>query len=333
MLAFLMLAGTGSPADLEHFEKNVRPVLVEKCFACHGPTKQRGGLRLDSRTAMLQGGDCGPALVPGDPANSLLVRVIRWEGDLKMPQKEADRLTPQQVAAIEAWVKSGAAWPDEKTPRPAPSAVAEARKSHWSYQPIGSPTPPAVSASHPVDAFLVAKLRDKKLTLAPEADRRTLLRRLSFDLIGLPPTPEEIAAFEADPRPDAYQRQVERLLASPHFGERWARHWLDVARYADTKGYVFQEERRYPYSYTYRDYVIRSFNEDRPYDRFVIEQLAADKLDLGEDKRPLAAMGFLTLGRRFLNNIHDIIDDRIDVMTRGLLGLTVSCARCHDHKY
>jgi cytochrome c553 len=331
MLSLLLLAAL--PADLEHFEKNVRPVLIDKCVACHGPSKQRGGLRMDSRAALLKGGDSGPALIPGDPTKSLMLKAIRWEGDLKMPQKEADRLTPTQIAAVEAWIKSGAAWPDEKTPRPAPSAVAEARKSHWSYQPIGRPTPPTVDASHPVDAFLVAKLRDQKLTPASEADRRTLLRRLSFDLIGLPPTPEEIAAFEADTRPDAYERQVDRLLASPHHGERWARHWLDVARYADTKGYVFQEERRYPYSYTYRDYVIRALNEDRPYDRFVIEQLAADKLELGDDKRPLAAMGFLTLGRRFLNNTHDIIDDRIDVVTRGLLGLTVSCARCHDHKY
>jgi len=332
MLVLLLIAAV--PADLEHFEKNVRPVLVEKCLACHGPNKQRGGLRLDSRAALLKGGDSGPALVAGDPAKSLLVRVIRWEGDLKMPQKEADRLTPQQVAAVEAWIRAGAPWPDEKTSRPAPSAVAEARKSHWSFQPIGKPTPPVTpQATHPIDAFLLARLSEHKLSLAPEADRRTLLRRLSFDLIGLPPTPEEIAAFEADPRPDAYERQVERLLASPHFGERWSRHWLDVARYADTKGYVFQEERRYPYSYTYRDYVIQAFNEDRPYDRFVIEQVAADKLDLGEDKRALAAMGFLTLGRRFLNNVHDIIDDRIDVVTRGLLGLTVSCARCHDHKY
>ena len=152
------------------------------------------------------------------------------------------------------------------------------------------------------------------------ADRRTLIRRATFDLLGLPPTPEEIAAFEADRSPDAWDRVIDRLLASPHYGERWGRHWLDVARYADTKGYVFTEERRFPSAYTYRDYVIRSFNDDLPYDQFIVEQLAADRLPLGEDKQPLAALGFLTLGRRFLNNQQDIIDDRIDVVCRGLHG-------------
>lgn len=165
------------------------------------------------------------------------------------------------------------------------------------------------------------------------ADRRTLIRRATFDLIGLPPKPEEVAAFEADKSPDAFAKVVDRLLASPQYGERWARHWLDVARYADTKGYVFEEDRHYPYSYTYRDYVIRAFNEDLPYDEFIKEQIAADLMPLGEDKRPLAALGYLTLGRRFVNNIHDIIDDRIDVVCRGTMGLTVACARCHDHKY
>src|SRR5207253_6441825 len=166
-----------------------------------------------------------------------------------------------------------------------------------------------------------------------EADRRTLIRRATFDLTGLPPTPEEIDEFVNDASPGAYERLVDVLLSSPAYGERWGRHWLDVARYADSKGYVFTEERRFPYAYTYRDYVIKSLNDDKPYDRFVTEQLAADRLPLGEDKHPLAAMGFLTLGRRFMNNIHDIIDDRIDVTTRGLMALTVTCARCHDHKF
>jgi hypothetical protein len=182
-----------------------------------------------------------------------------------------------------------------------------------------------------VDAFLVAALEAKGLTLSPPADRRTLLRRAHFDLTGLPPTAAEVESFEKDAAPDAFAKVVDRLLASPAYGERWGRHWLDVARYADTKGYVFQEERRYAYSYTYRDYVVRAFNEDKPYDRFILEQLAADRL--GGDTRNLAAMGFLTLGRRFLNNQQDIIDDRIDTVTRGLMGLTVACARCHDHKY
>src|SRR4029077_7271156 len=162
---------------------------------------------------------------------------------------------------------------------------------------------------------------------------RTLIRRAYFDLIGMPPGQGEIEAFIADQAPDAFARLIDRLLASPQYGERWGRYWLDVARYADSKGYVFNQERRFPYSYTYRDYVIRAFNDDLPYDRFILEQLAADRLPLGEDKHPLAAMGFLTLGRRFMNNIHDIIDDRIDVTTRGLMALTVTCARCHDHKF
>ena len=179
----------------------------------------------------------------------------------------------------------------------------------------------------------MAKLDQKKIGPSPPADKRTLICRATFDLTGLPPTPKEVADFLADNSPEAFGRVVERLLDSPHYGERWARYWLDVARYADTKGYVFEEERRYPFSYTYRDYVIRSFNEDLPYDQFIIQQIAADLLPLADDKRPLAALGFLTLGRRFLNNQPDIIDDRIDVVTRGTMGLTVACARCHDHKF
>jgi hypothetical protein len=184
-----------------------------------------------------------------------------------------------------------------------------------------------------VDRYILAKLEEKGLAPSPPADRRTLLRRATFDLTGLPPTPEEVAAFEADPAPDAWLRVVDRLLASPRYGERWGRYWLDVARYADTKGYVFFQEAEFPWAYTYRDYVIRSLNEDLPYDLFVLQQLAADQLPLGSDRRPLTALGFLTLGGRFMNNEQDILDDRIDVVGRGLLGLTVSCARCHDHKF
>ncbi len=324
-----------SPAAVEHFEKQVRPLLIDKCISCHGAKKQRGGLRLDSRKALLDGGDSGPVVVPGQPEKSLLLKAIRRDGDLKMPPKET--LPPAAVAALTDWVRLGAPWPDVTAPAPAGSTVSLARKQHWSFRPIRRPDLPALRDAGlvrtPVDRFVLAKLEAKGLSRAPEADRRTLIRRLSFDLLGLPPTPEEVDAFLTDSRPDAYERLVERLLSSPAYGERWGRHWLDVARYADTKGYVFTEERRYPYSYTYRDYVIRSFNEDLPYDQFILQQLAADQLPLGEDRRALAAMGFLTLGRRFLNNVHDIIDDRIDVVTRGLMGLTVTCARCHDHKF
>jgi hypothetical protein len=211
------------------------------------------------------------------------------------------------------------------------------RARHWAFQPVRTPAYPAASdeswVRNPVDRFVLAQLDAHGLAPSPEADRRTLIRRLSFDLTGLPPTREEVVAFEQDTAPDAFEQLVERLLASPHYGERWARHWLDLARYSDTKGYVFNQDRFFPFSYTYRDYVVRAFNEDLPYDRFIVEQIAADQRDLGEDKRPLAALGFLTLGRRFLGVEQDIIDDRIDVVTRGFLGLTVTCARCHAHKF
>jgi hypothetical protein len=315
------------------FEAKVRPVLADQCYKCHGPTKQSGGLRLDSRVSILQGGDAGPAVVVGEPDKSPLVLAARHQGDLKMPPK--GKLPEPAVESLSAWVKMGAPWPEGVAP--SNGAKDELARKHWSLQPVVDHAPPKVEHSDrvasPVDAFILAKLEAKKLEPSPPADKRTLIRRASFDLTGLPPTPGEVDAFLADEGPDAFAKVVDRLLASPRYGEAWGRHWLDVARYADTKGYVFTEERRYPYSYTYRDYVIRSFNEDKPYDRFVVEQVAADRLPLGEDKRPLAALGFLTVGRRFLNDKNDIIDDRIDVVTRGIMGLSVTCARCHDHKF
>ena len=219
------------------------------------------------------------------------------------------------------------------------AASDDAASSHWAFQPVRKSAVPAVKdANWPagaIDRFILAKLEENGIAPAPLADRRTLIRRATFDMIGLPPSPEEIEAFVNDPAPtaEAFVRVVDRLLESPRYGERWGRYWLDVARYADTKGYIFTEERKFPYSYTYRDWVIRALNEDLPYDQFLIQQLAADQLPLGDDKRALAALGFLTLGRRFLGNIHDIIDDRIDVVTRGTMALTVGCARCHDHKF
>ena len=265
------------------------------------------------------------------------MQAIRYTGDTKMPPKE--RLSPDAVEALTVWVKRGTPWPDTTVAgaKAAPSSIDQVRQSHWAFRPVQTPALPAVRhaawVKNPIDRFVLARLEAQGLHPAGAADRRTLIRRATFDLIGVPPTPDEVAAFEADKSPEAYARVIDRLLASPLYGERWARHWLDVARYADTKGYVFTEERLFPYAYTYRDYVIRAFNEDLPYDQFILQQLAADALPLGNDKRPLAAMGYLTLGRRFLNNTHDIIDDRIDVVSRGLLGLTVGCARCHDHKF
>ncbi len=329
-----------APEAAEFFENKIRPVLAQNCFSCHGPMKQKSGLRLDSREAMLKGGDRGAAVAPGDPDKSLVIQAIRYDGEPKMPP---DKKLPQEaIDALTQWVKMGAPWPtvkssDASANAAVPNPIADARQKHWAFKPIQNSAVPRVKnttwASTPIDNFILAKLEEKGIAPSPKADRRTLIRRATFDLIGLPPTPEEIAAFEADASPDAFAKVVDRLLASPRYGERWGRYWLDVARYADTKGYTFEEERRYPFSYTYRDYVIRAFNEDVPYDRFITEQIAADQLDLKEDKRPLAAMGFLTLGRRFLNNPHDIIDDRIDVITRGTMGLTVQCARCHDHKF
>jgi mono/diheme cytochrome c family protein len=332
----LFAAPLDNPQAVEFFEKHVRPVLASKCQSCHGPKRQQGGLRLDSRAALLKGSDNGAVVVPGQPDKSLLVKAIRYDGDVQMPPK--GKLSNEAIVHLTEWVKMGAPWPDDTAKTDAASqSVAEVRRKHWAFQPVKKPSLPAVKKSDwvqtPIDAFVLAGLEAKGLAPAPAADRRILIRRVTQDLHGLPPTPEEVAAFEADRSPDAYARLIDRLLASPRYGERWGRHWLDVARYADSKGYVFNEERRYPFAYTYRDYVIRAFNEDLPYDQFVLQQLAADQLPLGEDKRPLAALGYLTLGRRFLNNIHDIIDDRIDVTMRGLQAMTVGCARCHDHKF
>ena len=329
-----------NPADLEFFEQKIRPILVDNCYQCHGQvtTKVKGGLFLTSRDGLRKGGESGPAIVPGDPEASLLIKAVRYGDEkLQMPPKNK-RLSADKVADLVAWVKMGA--PDPRvsaSPLAGANTIPERAKAHWAFQPIREPARPAVHnsawISTPVDNFILAKLEAAQLTPSPRADARTLIRRAYFDLTGLPPKPEEVAAFVADSSPEAFARVVDHLLASPQYGERWGRHWLDVARYADTKGYVFEEERRYPYSYTYRDYVINAFNQDLPYDQFLKQQIAADLLPLGEDKQPLAALGFLTLGRRFINNIHDIIDDRIDVVCRGTMGLTMACARCHDHKY
>jgi hypothetical protein len=325
------------PQIAEFFETKIRPVLAESCFSCHGPKKQQANLRLDSREALLKGSENGPVIVSGQPDKSLLIHALRQQGELRMPPRS--KLAEPVIADFAEWIKLGVPWPASKDPIASKTLEASAGKNHWSFQPVRNPPIPVVKSNAwpqtPVDAFILSKLEAKGLTPNPAADRRTLLRRLKFDLLGLPPTFEEVAAFEADKSADAYSKLVDRYLASPQYGERWARHWLDVARYADTKGYVFEEERKYAFSYTYRDWVIRAFNEDLPYDQFILQQIAADLLVAqgAAEPRAQAAMGFLTLGRRFLNNTADIIDDRIDVVSRGLQGLTVGCARCHDHKY
>jgi hypothetical protein len=330
-VAALPSVAVAAPPAPDFFEKSVRPVLVEKCLACHAE-KAKGGLRLDTRDGVLKGGERGPAVVPGKPGESLLLKALRHTDDeLKMPP--SGKLQDRDVAALVEWVRLGAPWTDKVT-LAAPSAIAKAAAGHWAFKPVARPPVPTLrpQPANPIDAFILAKPTDNGLSISPRADRRTLIRRATFDLHGLPPTPEEVEAFVADDSPDAYERLIDRLLSSERYGERWGRHWLDLARYADNKGYVFFEGKEYPWAWTYRDYVIRSLNEDKPFDRFVLEQLAADLL-CPDDRPAQAALGFLTVGGHFMNGAHDIIDDRIDVVTRGLMGLTVTCARCHDHKF
>ncbi len=324
-------------AGVEFFEQRVRPLLAERCFKCHGPEKQWAGLRLDSRAALLSGGDSGAAIVSGKPAESpLLMRVTEQDPALRMPPAESGQpLAKSEIAALAHWIESGAAWPAGALAPAAEQAAAQRR--HWAFQPLRSHQPPEVAnalgiVAH-LDHFVLHRLRQEQLDLSPPADRATLIRRATYDLLGLPPTATEVDSFVNDGSPDAYARLIDRLLASPRYGERWGRHWLDVARYSDTKGYVYaREEKSFVHANRYRDWVVRAFNQDLPYDQFLLLQLAADQIATN-DESDLAAMGFLTLGRRFLGVTPDIIDDRIDVVTRGMLGLTVSCARCHDHKY
>ena len=332
--------GDVPPRDLpaqDFFERHVRPILVVKCLACHGQRKQESGLRLDSRAALSEGGDRGPVVDLKRIDRSLLLRAIRHDGELEMPP--AGKLGKAELDAFQQWFAMGLPWPDRVH---LAEGQSETAGDHWAFQPMLHPRPPDVHhtdwARTPIDRFILKKQEQAGLQPAPRASRQTLIRRATFDLLGLPPTPDEVATFVADDTPDAFDRLVDRLLTDPHYGQRWGRHWLDIARYADNKGYVFFEDKNYPWAYTYRDYVVGAWNDDLPYDRFVLEQLAADQLGTtsSSDSREhsaLAAMGFLTLGGHFMNNAHDIIDDRIDVVTRGLLGLTVTCARCHDHKY
>jgi hypothetical protein len=328
-------------AGIEFFESKVRPVLVDHCYKCHShqSEKVRGGFLLDTSADLLKGGDSGPAIVRNHPEKSLLIKAISYtDADLQMPPKD-HKLADDQIDSFRAWVKMGA--PDPRTGDSSQASQSfEAARKHWAFQKIAEPPVPEIRKQKrwiktPLDAFVLENLNAQGLRPNPPADKRTLIRRATFDLTGLPPTPAEVSAFLADRSPDAFARVVDRLLASPRYGERWGRYWLDVARYADTKGQAnTRETSRLPYAYTYRDYVIRSINEDLPFDEFIREQIAADQLPARtNDNRDLAAMGFLTTGRRFFNNDNDIIDDRIDVVSRGLLGLTVACARCHDHKF
>ncbi len=358
--SLLLLAGTAvlnaaspAPGEVEFFEKKVRPVLVQHCYKCHSARakKLKGGLRLDNREALLKGGDSGPAVVPGQPDKSRLLEVVRYQSvDLRMPPR--GKLPDSIIADLTRWVQMGVPWPHEAAAQ-SPAVVKKAfdlqqrKQQHWAWQPVRPQTPPAVAHSawprQPVDCFILAKLESKGLMPAPPADKRTLLRRLSFDLVGLPPTPADIEAFLRDSSPDALEKVVDRLLASPQFGERWARHWLDLVRYAETRGHEFDYV--LPNAYEYRNYVIRALNADLPYNRFVQEQIAGDLLPRPRlhptegFNESILGTGFWLLGEELHSPVDtrqdeaDRLDNKIDVLTKTFLGLTVACARCHNHKF
>ncbi len=336
-------------ARLEYFEKSVRPLLIARCLKCHGPEKQKGGLRLDSLRSILAGGGNGPAVVPGNPAESLLVDAIRYGDVVQMPPKS--KLPADEIATLVKWVEIGAPWPVEadkaSAVRPKSSFDLAQRAKHWSFQPIADPPLPVVQnrswPESPIDCFLLAALERKGLKPAADSDKRTLIRRATFDLTGLPPSPAEIEAFLADDSPSAYAKIVDRLLASPRYGEREARLWLDLVRFAETYGHEFDYD--IPNAFRYRDYVIRALNADLPFDRFVVEHAAGDLIQ--EPRRDpkdgvdesIVATGFFLLGEGTHSPV-DVRDDeiarmdnQIDVFSKTFLGLTVSCARCHDHKF
>ncbi len=325
---------------------DVHPVLVEHCVSCHGPKKQKGGLRLDSLEAALTGGSTyGPAIVPGRSAESpLIIFMAHLEPDMEMPP-EKPMLSEQTIAVLRTWIDEGAKWPSMGPAVASTGGVAlgdqtaifKKAATHWAFQPVPKATSSSLEAgAETIDGFVSTRLQTRGLQRSQAADARTLLKRLHFDLTGLPPSPEETEqfaqTFAQDPHA-AVAAKVDELLASPRFGERWGRFWLDLARYADTQDFFPQPDLRYPFAWTYRDYVIDAFNADKPYDAFIREQIAADQLGLKDNDPTLAALGYLTVGPRFLKRTDEIINDRIDLITRGLMGMTVACARCHDHKY
>ncbi len=319
-------AETFPPDQIEFFEKNIRPVLAERCYQCHGPNKHQNGLRLDSREAVVRGSEYGKVVEPGNPSASKLIKAINHVAGVEAMPKKGDKLPPPQIAAIEKWISLGLPWPAE-------AAVAQHTKAdpmqHWAYKPVQKPALPAGFTGNPIDAFVGAKLKAAGLDFAAPADPALLTRRIFLTLTGLPPTYD---ALQKNPAPQAL---IPQLLAQPAYGERWARFWLDVVRYADTNGYqVAGRSNLYPFAYTYRDWIVKALNDDMPYDQFVSYQLAADRITAATPNSPnLAALGFYNVGERFINDRLLIADDRIDVIGRGLLGLTVACARCHDHKF
>lgn len=344
------MAADPAAEGIEFFEKKIRPILVQHCSECHSSEhKKRGGLLLDSREGWLVGGDTGPAIVPGDPEKSLLILAVRQtDKDLRMPPKQ--KLTDTQIADLVTWVKNGAVdprqaivgKPEELTARPKYGMSLEAGRKFWSFQPVQRPLVPVVKnatwARNDIDNFILARLDQAGVTPVQAADRRTLLRRVTFDLTGLPPTLAEMESFLADTTPQAFERVIDRLLDSPRYGERWGRHWLDVVRYADTSGNA--SDYPVPQAHRYRDWVIRAFNRDLPYDQFLRHQIAGDLLTGGTDAERferITATGYLAIARRFGGNRmgehHLTLEDTIDNLGRATLGLSISCARCHDHKF
>jgi hypothetical protein len=336
-------AAPGDPADARgaaFFEKEVLPILKANCFKCHGGPRPRGRLSLASRKGLLTGGDLGPAVSLEKPGDSLLLKAIHYRDGLEMPP--TGKLPARQLDILTRWVKAGAPWPESKEPvatvRKGPRITDEDR-SYWAFQPVRRPAPPRVKAvgwvRNPIDAFVLAKLEAKGLAPAAPADRRTLARRVHYDVTGLPPAPEEIDAFVNDPSADAYERLVERLLASPHYGEKWGRHWLDLVRYAETNGFEFDQPK--PFAWRYRDYVVSAFNTDKPYDQFLREQLAGDLLPV-VTRESMIATGYYRLGQwdsgaaDRLQQRYDVLDGILSTTGQVFLGLSVGCARCHDHK-
>jgi cytochrome c553 len=330
LLGALSLTLAATPADEAFFETKIRPLLVESCVKCHGPDKAGAELRLDSRAGLLKGGDSGPAVVPGKPAGSLLLKAVKRLDGVKAMPPGKQALKAEAVADLEKWIATGAPWPEKAAP------LRSAK--HWAFEPLLEVVAPTTKP-HPVDAFLQAKLQEKGLHAVAPADKRTLIRRATFDLTGLPPTPEEIDAFVREEAPDAFAKLVDRLLASPNYGEKWGRHWLDVVRYADTAG----ETADYPVpdAWRYRNYVIAAFNRDKPFDQFLREQIAGDILAADAPPERFAelvtATGYIAIARRFgFDSVADhnhTIDDTIDTLGKSVLGLAIGCARCHDHKY
>src|SRR5436190_2584090 len=328
--------------DLEFFEKKIRPVLSQNCYACHSAASKplQGGLQVDSRDGLRKGGGSGPAVVPKDPSKSLLLAALKQTGSLKMPPGKP--LPPEVVADFEAWIRMGAPDPrDDKAAALPPPYDFEKARQHWSYRPVQDPQPPTVADplwnKTAIDRFIKAKLDEKGLKPVALAGKRALLRRATFDLTGLPPTPEDVDAFLKDASPNAFEKVIDRLMASPQYGERWGRHWLDVVRYADTSG--CNSDFPVPDLYRYRNWVISAFNADKPYDEFLKEQIAGDLMpanNVADRNAKVIATGYLANARRFGSRnaeFHLTIEDTIDNLGKAMLGLSVSCARCHDHKY